>query len=91
MHLEVNLIGQCTTVFVTLNRRLRMDKTKIVFACVLLFLFIFILQNLKSVQTMILFFKIEMPLVVLLLFTLGIGFILGVIYMKRKDKSSQQI
>jgi uncharacterized integral membrane protein len=68
-----------------------MEKTKIISAGVILFLFIFILQNLKSVQTMILFFKIEMPLVVLLLFTLGTGFILGVIYMKRKDKGTQQI
>ncbi|MBN2105044.1 hypothetical protein JW835_13465 [bacterium] len=67
-----------------------MSKIKIILISVIVILsLIIILQNMKAVETKILFFTIIMPRIVFLLFMMGVGFILGIIYMKKKGQITE--
>lgn len=61
----------------------------ILISVVILLALIIILQNMKSVETNILFITIKMPRIVLLLFTMAVGFVLGMLYRIKKEKSKQ--
>lgn len=58
----------------------KMSKPKLIaFIILVLALLILIFQNMSYVPIKLLFFRLEMPMIVLLLITTGIGFLLGLL------------
>ncbi|MBN1783295.1 LapA family protein [bacterium] len=66
-----------------MNRFKNIMIVLIIILCVII-----VLQNMKPVETRILFFSISMPRIVLLLFMMAAGFVMGIIYSKRKQNDA---
>jgi uncharacterized integral membrane protein len=63
------------------------QKTKLVLKIVLgIFAFIFVLRNWQSVEVIPVFFKVQMPLTLVILFSIIVGFALASIFDYKKFK-----
>lgn len=58
----------------------KISKPKLIaFSILVIALILLIFQNMSYVPVKLLFFRIEMPMIILLLITTGIGFLLGLL------------